>query len=302
MTPHFQQSSSPSSVAIFQHHQRMEFTFHNTYVILKLVPSFYVDVFFPLSLPTLLIRSRNCLTFASTWVHLRFYGGVRVVHLVSFLCYPIMYLRSGFHVVISCIKTMFGSSLPPVVCGRIHVLFGLFVCLRISYCAFVLFFFIYVASFSGLTIFHYQWLRGRSVISLVTCDRSVVSRRVMGRSVISVVTCDTSVVFRRVRGRSVVSQWLRGRSIIYHWLKVRSVDSQGLKGCSVVSHWLGGWLVVSHWLGGWSVVSHWLEGWSVVSHWFRGRAMVSQWLGGWSVVSQWHGGWSVVSQWLGGCQ
>ena len=67
-----------------------------------------------------------------------------------------MYLRSGFHVVISCMKTMFSSSLPPVVCSRIHVLFGLFVCLRISYCAFVLFFFIYVASFSGLTIFDYQ--------------------------------------------------------------------------------------------------------------------------------------------------
>ena len=29
----------PLSVAIFQHHQRMEFTFHNSYVILELVPS-----------------------------------------------------------------------------------------------------------------------------------------------------------------------------------------------------------------------------------------------------------------------
>jgi len=46
----------------------------------------------------------------------------------------------------------------------------------------------------------------RSVISLMTCDRSVVSRRVMGKSVISFVTCDTSMVFRRVRSRSVISQ------------------------------------------------------------------------------------------------
>ena len=39
MTSHFQYSTSPSSVAIFQHHQHMEFTFHNSYVILELVPS-----------------------------------------------------------------------------------------------------------------------------------------------------------------------------------------------------------------------------------------------------------------------
>ncbi len=136
MTSLFQQSTSPSSVAIFQHHQRMEFTFHNSYVTIQLLPStvifctessaadtkaiqtrprcsqvediaskillsssqsgwplrnihisndngsftFYVDVFFPLSLPRLLpdldciyeqhggcfVRSRTCLSFAST--------------------------------------------------------------------------------------------------------------------------------------------------------------------------------------------------------------------------------------------
>jgi hypothetical protein len=38
MTLLFQLSTFPSSVAIFQHHQRMEFTFHNSYVILELVP------------------------------------------------------------------------------------------------------------------------------------------------------------------------------------------------------------------------------------------------------------------------
>ena len=37
----------PLSVAIFQHHQRMELTFHNAYVILELVPStmiFWTDL------------------------------------------------------------------------------------------------------------------------------------------------------------------------------------------------------------------------------------------------------------------
>ena len=62
--------------------------------------TFYVDVFFPLSLPRLLtdftvymsntgvclIKSRNCLPFASTWVHPRFFA-----HLFSFLRCPIMY-------------------------------------------------------------------------------------------------------------------------------------------------------------------------------------------------------------------
>ena len=33
------------------------------------------------------------------------------------------------------IKTMFGSSLPPVVCRRTHVLFTLFFCLHIVLCS-----------------------------------------------------------------------------------------------------------------------------------------------------------------------
>ena len=33
----------PLSIAIFQHHQRMEFTFHNSYVILELVV-FWTDL------------------------------------------------------------------------------------------------------------------------------------------------------------------------------------------------------------------------------------------------------------------
>ena len=39
MTSLFQYSTSSSSVAIFQHHQHMEFTFHNSQVILEIVAS-----------------------------------------------------------------------------------------------------------------------------------------------------------------------------------------------------------------------------------------------------------------------
>ena len=39
MTSLFQQSTSLVSLATFQHNQRMEFTFHNSYVILELEPS-----------------------------------------------------------------------------------------------------------------------------------------------------------------------------------------------------------------------------------------------------------------------
>ena len=39
----FQQSTSLSSVAIFQHHRRMQFTFHSSCVILQLVPSDFLD-------------------------------------------------------------------------------------------------------------------------------------------------------------------------------------------------------------------------------------------------------------------
>ena len=63
------------------------------------------------------------------------------------------------------IKTMFGSSLPPVVCRRADVLFTLFVFVCVSWCLthielclFFMFVFVlscvpYVASFSGLSVF-----------------------------------------------------------------------------------------------------------------------------------------------------
>ena len=64
--------------------------------------------------------------------HLRFYGGIRVTHLFGFICHVLLFvftsrvpcsdLHYDFH-----IKTMFGSSLLPVVCRSAHVLFTLFV-------------------------------------------------------------------------------------------------------------------------------------------------------------------------------
>ena len=82
-----------------------------------------------------------------------FFGGVRVVHFFSFLCCPIMclYILSS---VLWCplrilitplvssnssydfrIKTMFGSSLPSVVCRSAHVLFTLFVFAFVKWCS-----------------------------------------------------------------------------------------------------------------------------------------------------------------------
>jgi hypothetical protein len=29
---------------------------------------------------------RNCLTFASTWIHIRYLLGIRIIHHISFLC------------------------------------------------------------------------------------------------------------------------------------------------------------------------------------------------------------------------
>ena len=95
------------------------------------------------------------------------FGGIRVVHLFSFLCCPIMCLfilssvlwcplrilitplvSSNFSYDFR-IKTMFGSSLPSVVCSSIHVLFKwcsthillwfCFVCLRLVHPIFPVF-------------------------------------------------------------------------------------------------------------------------------------------------------------------
>ena len=60
-------------------------------------------------------------------------GGVRDAHLFSFWCFPIMCFYVLNSVLYICdvrydfrIKTMLGSSVSPVVCRKIHVLFTLF--------------------------------------------------------------------------------------------------------------------------------------------------------------------------------
>ena len=78
-----------------------------------------------------LIRSRNCLPFASPWVHPRFFSGVRVAHLLSFLCCIIMclYLLSSmlwFQLQNSAQKRC-STRLYLQLFFRAHVLFMLFV-------------------------------------------------------------------------------------------------------------------------------------------------------------------------------
>ena len=73
-----------------------------------------------------LIWSRNCFPFASTWVHPFFVGSVLLILLV--FCIVLLCVFTFW--VLCCdfrIKTMFGSSLLPVVCRRAHFLFTIFV-------------------------------------------------------------------------------------------------------------------------------------------------------------------------------
>ena len=104
-----------------------------------------------------LIRSRNWLPFASSWVHPRFLSR-SVAHLFSLL----VVLWRVFTLRVPCcdvrcnsrIKTMFGSSLPTVVCVCLHLVVSntycvVFLCLfasggvqHILYCVFILFFFV----------------------------------------------------------------------------------------------------------------------------------------------------------------
>ena len=109
---------------------------------------FYFDFFFPLSLKTctgldwiyeyhgwFLIRSRNCLPFASTWVHPRFlmgsvlfiflvfcdvfFGEVRVAHLFSFLCCVFGGIRvAHLFSFLCCLFLLFFFSLSCVLCTQ----------------------------------------------------------------------------------------------------------------------------------------------------------------------------------------
>ena len=77
------------------------------------------------------VRGRNCIPFGSTWIH----PDVLVVSVpLIFLPFCVV-LLCGFTFRVPCsdvhddfrIKTMSGSTLPPVVCRRARVLFTLFV-------------------------------------------------------------------------------------------------------------------------------------------------------------------------------
>jgi len=219
-----------SSSISASHHQRMEFTFHNSYVILELVPStvilcterscwrkgysnkatlilgwshryknytvvitiwltvtkyqfhklqrfcyFLRRCFCPLSLqgllPDLTVYMSNtagtaCSSRTPECTPDFLVGSVLLILLVFWIVLlwvftfwlPCCDVHYNF-----CIKTIFGSYLPPVVCRRVHVLFTLFVGFfaycgvqHILCCVFVLFLsscIPYVAGFSGLSFF-----------------------------------------------------------------------------------------------------------------------------------------------------
>ena len=88
---------------------------------------------------TTFIRNRNCLSFASTLVHPRFLVGFVLLNFLVFcvvlLCVftfwpPCCDVRSDFR-----IKTMFGSCLPPVVCGMDRIFFTVCVLCCIWWCS-----------------------------------------------------------------------------------------------------------------------------------------------------------------------
>ena len=91
-----------------------------------------------------LIRNNNCLPFASTCVHSRFlccWFFFVVSVLLIFLVFCVV-LLCVFTFSVQCrevcydfrIKTVFGSSLPLVVCRKLHVLFALFVFAFVQWC------------------------------------------------------------------------------------------------------------------------------------------------------------------------
>jgi len=108
--------------------------------------SFYVDAFFPLSLPRLLpdltvYMSNTVVSYKMQKLHTRHehlssptvFGGARVANLFGVFVVLSYYvsLPFEFYVVMPVTishKNDVRSSLSPVVCGRTHILFTLFVC------------------------------------------------------------------------------------------------------------------------------------------------------------------------------
>jgi len=83
-------------------------------------------------------KKQELLTFREHMGSAPVFGGVRVAHRFSFLCWHSMclYILSS---VLRCPlrfphKTVFGLSIPPVVCRRARVLFMLFAFACVSYC------------------------------------------------------------------------------------------------------------------------------------------------------------------------
>ena len=154
---HFSNSQLPlPSVAIFQHHQRMEFTFHNSYVIMELLSS---TVIFWTELSCWHESYSNKATLLLDECHL--YVNSTVVITIWLTKYPYLnwewifcFLRRCFLSSLTTktfvlsyyvslrsqisydfrIKTIFGSSLPLVVSSRADVLFTLFVFVYVYWC------------------------------------------------------------------------------------------------------------------------------------------------------------------------
>ena len=90
------------------------------------------------------------LSFTTPWINPRILVGSVLFIFFSLRLVPCCDVRYDFY-----IKTMFGSSLSPVVCRRVHILFTVFVrlCLLLLLLFILfLFFFVFVASFSVFSI------------------------------------------------------------------------------------------------------------------------------------------------------
>ena len=95
---------------------------------------------------------QELLTLHEHLVHPYSFGWVSVVHLFSFSVFmfwvPCCDVRYDFRM-----ESMFDLSLHPLVCRRAQILLAYSSVWRVSCCVFILFFFVYVASFSGFSVF-----------------------------------------------------------------------------------------------------------------------------------------------------
>ena len=138
MTSLFQWSTSPSLVAISKHYQRFEFTFHNSYVILELVPS-TVIIWTPedipcfwwgpcCSFPRLCVVLSCVFTFWVMCWEVRYDFQIKTVHLylqlfvwgrgfMSSLHYLVLLVHSGVQHILFCVFVLFFLVLCTLCCG-----------------------------------------------------------------------------------------------------------------------------------------------------------------------------------------